>query len=71
MLMSITDTSFVARLIRAEFREMPGMQLTLSQAAKLWHLPIDDCASLLDALVVEGFLARGRDDRFSLRSHAR
>lgn len=65
------DASFLVRLIRAEFREMPGMHLTLMQAAKLWHLPIDRCASLLEALVREGFLARGCDDRFGLRSQPR
>ena len=64
---SFTDGPFVSRLIRAEFREMPGMILTLAQAAKLWHLPLDECAGVLQALVREGFLAEVRDHRFTLR----
>jgi hypothetical protein len=43
---------------RAEYLEMPGMRLTLAQAARLFNLPPDVCAATLDALVGTGFLYR-------------
>lgn len=45
--------------VRADFNDMPGLELTLAQASRLWHLGIDDCRSVLDALVDAGFLAWG------------
>lgn len=52
------DMSFtaVADRVRSEFIEMPGMQLTLSQATRLWNLGADDCRNVLDFLVDTGFL---------------
>ena len=41
----------------AEFREMPGLNLTLPQAARLFSLDRTRCARALDALVVSGVLA--------------
>jgi|KBSMisStandDraft_5_1062788.scaffolds.fasta_scaffold62583_1 hypothetical protein len=41
----------------AEFREMPGLNLTLAQAARLFSLDRARCARVLDALVVSGVLA--------------
>lgn len=35
---------------------MPGMQLTLPQATRLWNLGADDCRNVLDFLVDTGFL---------------
>jgi hypothetical protein len=49
--------SFAIRIIREEFQEMPGMRLTLAQAARLWDLPEARCESLLEGLVADGFLA--------------
>jgi hypothetical protein len=46
----------VADRVRSEFLEMPGMQLTLSQATRLWNLGADDCRNVLDFLVDTGFL---------------
>jgi hypothetical protein len=42
--------------IRAEFIEMPGLELTLPQAVRLWGLGLDDCRGVIDALVDTGFL---------------
>jgi hypothetical protein len=66
--------------VRAEFVEMPGMELTLPQATRLWNLGADDCRSALDALVDMGFLMwtpqrtvmrTGRDLSFAAaRSHS-
>jgi hypothetical protein len=41
---------------RAEFVEMPGLALTLPQAARLWNVAVDDCRMVLEALTKAGFL---------------
>ena len=43
--------------IRAEYHEMPGMKLTLSQAAKLFNVERLQCARLLANLVQDGALS--------------
>ena len=44
--------------IREEYREMPGMCLTFVQACRLWQMDARASASILDALVADGFLRR-------------
>jgi len=46
--------------IRGEFLEMPGLRLTTQQAARLWHMDMAVCASVLARLVADRFLARTR-----------
>jgi len=41
---------------RADFIEMPGLELTVPQAVRLWSLGVDDCRHVVDALVDAGFL---------------
>ena len=48
-------------LIRAEYREMPGLAVTLPQAARLWNVDRRQCFDALEALTDEGFLRRSRD----------
>lgn len=43
--------------VRAEFMEMPGLKLTIPQAARLFHLDARRCALVLDQLVAHGVLA--------------
>ena len=43
--------------IRAEFAEMPGLKLTLPQAARLFNLEKDRCERVLGGLVDAGALA--------------
>ena len=43
--------------LRAEFAEMPGMRLTLPQAARLFNLDADQCEGVLRALVCNGDLS--------------
>ena len=47
--------SLVAR-IRGEYREMPGLRLTLSQACRLWQMDGPTCERVLEQLVGEAFL---------------
>ena len=55
------DGALYAR-IRGEYQEMPGMRLTLAQAARLFNLEPTHCALVLDVLVTEGALwTNGRE----------
>ena len=42
--------------VRFEFMEMPGLELTMAQAVRLWNLGADDCRCVIDTLVDAGFL---------------
>lgn len=42
--------------IRAEFLEMPGLRLTLTQASRLWGLDERACRHVIDVLVGSSFL---------------
>jgi len=42
--------------VRFEFMEMPGLELTLAQAGRLWNMGADDCRYVMEALVDAGFL---------------
>ncbi|MFN8058235.1 MAG: hypothetical protein U0Q12_03665 [Vicinamibacterales bacterium] len=45
-------------IVRAEYREMPGLNLTFDQAKRLWGIEQQTCHQVLDALMSEGFLRR-------------
>ena len=49
------DTRLLQR-IRCEFTEMPGLQLTVAQASRLWNTDAATSVALLDALVETRFL---------------
>jgi len=51
------DEQELCHRVQAEFREMPGLTLTLPQAARLFSLEPDRCERILDALVNAGDLA--------------
>jgi hypothetical protein len=55
----------ILRRIRAEFLEMPGMRLTLSQAKRLWGLDEHTCAQALELLITDGFLNRRADGTYT------
>ena len=50
------DLEIIARRVRAEFREMPGLRLTPAQARRLWGLEVETCHAVIDALVASAFL---------------
>jgi hypothetical protein len=52
----LRDDPDLCTRIEAEFREMPGLRLTLPQAARLFSLNLDRCERVLDALVHSGLL---------------
>ena len=61
----MSSQEFVARA-RGEYSEMPGLRLTILQAAKLWHLDQATCGNVLDALVREQFLFRTADGAYMM-----
>lgn len=58
-----TLTELVARA-RAEYREMPGLCLTLHQAQRLWSLDRETCQRVIEALSAEGTIRQTRDGRY-------
>ena len=50
--------------VRGEFTEMRGFSPTLPQAARLFNLPVEECAQVLTALVQEGSLRQDQDGRY-------
>jgi hypothetical protein len=50
--------------IREEFEESPGLRVTIDEGARFWGLDENVCELVLSELVVNGFLARGNDQRY-------
>lgn len=50
--------SRLSRLVCGEYNEMPGLQLTIAQACRLWNTDLDTGLQVLDVLVDRGFLRR-------------
>ena len=51
------DLQALQARVSAEFREMPGMRLTLAQASRLFSIDTARCERVLGALVDVGVLA--------------
>jgi hypothetical protein len=58
----------VARRVKAEYLDMPGLSLTITQAQRLWSLDRQTCEALLTALTDARFLHRTTDGLFVLQS---
>lgn len=58
---SITD---VLNQIEAEYREMPGLNVTAAQAQRLWGLDHATCKRALETLVDRGVLRRTRREAY-------
>lgn len=54
----------LARRIRTEYLEMPGLQLSADQAARLWAVDQGTCLTALGALVETGYLIRDGRGRY-------
>jgi hypothetical protein len=61
-----TDTTMLdwLRLIRAEYLEIPGLNLTRTQVRRLWGLDDAMCDLVLHALLETQFLKRTRTDHY-------
>lgn len=53
-----------ASLVRAEYREMPGLSLSAEQIGRLWGLDRELTVALIEHLLCEGFLCRTRRDTY-------
>lgn len=51
--------------VKGEFMEMPGLTLTLAQAARLWAFDVAFCSAVLGALEETRFLVRTRQSAFT------
>jgi DNA-binding IclR family transcriptional regulator len=58
------------QVIRGEFLEMPGLNLTRQQVQRLWGLDPDTCDTVLRELVDARFLRRTPDGRYVLFNRA-
>jgi DNA-binding IclR family transcriptional regulator len=58
----------ITERVRGEFREMPGLTLTVAQARRLWSLDPSTCSEILTELVETGFLCRKADGAYGRAS---
>ena len=58
---ALTLSESILRRIRAEFLEMPGLKLTVSQAQRLWGMDRCTCEALINQLTASRFLSRTAD----------
>lgn len=65
----VIDTDLCARIL-GEYREMPGLRLSATQAARLWALEPAVCEAALERLVAEGRLARSARGQYSVHADA-
>ena len=65
---ALEDTTTTLIRIRGEYREMPGLKLTVAQAARLWHLDHADIEKMLDLLVADGVLHRTHAGAYLVRA---
>jgi hypothetical protein len=56
MLFRTSRADTLLRRARGEYREMPGMRLTIEQAMRLWELDRQTCSDVLNSLVAARFL---------------
>ncbi len=61
------DIHGLMRRIQSEYREMPGLRLTLPQAQRLWGLDRLKCEEVLRNLTHSNVLVRTSDGAFVLR----
>jgi hypothetical protein len=52
-----SDLHVLQARVSAEYREMPGLRLTLAQAARLFSIDAARCTRVLGSLVERGVLA--------------
>jgi hypothetical protein len=55
------------RAIASEYREMPGMRLTLFQFGRLWNLDPSQCEDVVRELIARGDLSEDDEGRIGCR----
>ena len=61
----------LAARVRGEYSEMPGLQLTVTQACRLWQIDTLTCETLLEQLVREDFLCKTGKGAYAAATTAR
>ena len=56
--------------VQGEYREMPGLIVTASQAERLWGLDSTTCAMVLATLIERGFLRQTPTGSYLRRASA-
>ena len=64
-------TDMLQARVRGEYREMPGLRLTLSQAARLFNIECTQCEQVLNTLVTDGALWTNGHEFFGPKSSRR
>ena len=57
----------LSQRIRSEYREMPGLRLTLAQAARLWGMDLSTCERVLASLIERRVLKRALNGTYVRR----
>ena len=63
-MMDVEHCETLRARIEAEYREMPGLSLTVAQASRLWALDKERCSEVLANLIDAGFLRCSADGRY-------
>ena len=64
------STEDAADLIRMEYAELPGLQLTFQQAQHLWNFSEELCHQALTSLTRSGYLERTPNDCYRRADHS-
>lgn len=61
-----TPTAALVNRIKAEYMELPGLQLTPWQAQRLWGLDRVQCDAILEVLVETEFLRKTKNGAYAV-----
>jgi hypothetical protein len=61
-----TPTAVLVNRIKAEYLELPGLQLTPWQAQRLWGLDQVQCDAILEVLVETAFLRKTKNGAYAV-----
>jgi hypothetical protein len=59
-------TAALVNRIKAEYMELPGLQLTAWQAQRLWGLDQVQCDAILEVLVETSFLRKTKNGAYAV-----
>ena len=68
---AMAKPDFPVARVRGEYGEMPGLQLTVIQACRLWQIDTFTCELLLEQLVHEAFLCKTEKGAYVAATTAR
>jgi len=68
---TVDSRDALARRVYTEFAEMPGLKLSIEQAARLFGVPSAVCTRVFDELIGQRLMRRTADGRFMLAEDRR